>query len=508
MNRAKFPYLDRRLLGYSFLISFVFLTVCSKSSFLYPMNDWVDVHCFFTMGRSILDGLVPYRDLYEQKGPVLYFLYALAALLSSDSFFGVFVLEVTTFGLFLYFCGRLAQVYLGRSGLVYVIIAVLAALVPVSPAFAHGSSCEETCLFMLAYSLYSFALALHEDRPLTFWEAFWNGIFAAAVLYIKFTIVGFYMGLALFVIIWYLTKPAHLKSLLPTIGAFLLGVAALSLPVFGYFAVHGAVDDFITVYFYNNLFLYPTEVEGSRWDMIRECLKKTLQLNKSYSWLIYAAPAYFLLHVRKHWRSLLLTVITFAGLVIGTYWGGRGYTYYGLILCGFAVYGLLCIAWLIQLIPVRKWLEELNSKLPVIRYIALASVVLLLFSYSYKNNRNAYLMAYSKEDLPAYRFAATIRQTENAKLLNYGFLDAGFYFAADVEPNCKYFCTLNINTSDMWALQRECIESGSVDYIITRRYTLDRYSPDSSRYICIDEVTMPFEGVNFTYYLYQKQPDA
>ena len=51
------------------------LTVCTKSSFLYPLNDWVDVHCYFTVGRGILHGMVPYRDLYEQKGPLVYFLY-------------------------------------------------------------------------------------------------------------------------------------------------------------------------------------------------------------------------------------------------------------------------------------------------------------------------------------------------------------------------------------------------------------------------------------------------
>ena len=39
------------------LASYSVLAVCSKSSFLYPMNDWVDVNCFFTVGRGILHGL-------------------------------------------------------------------------------------------------------------------------------------------------------------------------------------------------------------------------------------------------------------------------------------------------------------------------------------------------------------------------------------------------------------------------------------------------------------------
>lgn len=507
MNKQLTSRLDKHLLLYSFLIAFGFLSICSKSSFLYPMNDWVDVNCFFTMGRSIWDGLVPYRDLYEQKGPVLYFLYAFASLISSDSFFGVFVLEVVTFGLFLYFSGRIAQLCLNGSKLSYLIVAFLAALIPVSPAFSHGSSCEETCLFFLAYGLYSVTLALTENRPLTFWESFINGVFAAAVLYIKFTMMGFYGALAVFVIFWYCTRPSHLKKLLSTIGGFIAGIVALSLPVYAYFALNGAVDDFITVYFHNNLFLYPAEFEGTRRDMIVTCLEKTLALNKSYSWLFRWGSLYLILDY-KNWRSAVMVSLTYLGLAIGTYWGGRGYTYYGLILCIFAVYGLIGFARLLQLIPIKKIIDKLPSWIRYVNIGALALAIVLLFNYSCKNSRNSYLLAYSKEEMPAYRFAATIRQTPNAKILNYGFLDAGFYFASDVTPNCRYFCTLNLNTAEMWAEQKKLIEGGQVDFIITRRYTLDRYSPDSSKYVCIDQVTMPFEGVNFTYYLYQKRPGA
>ena len=85
---------DHRLLLFSMGIAALFLLIHSKSSPLYAMNDWVDVHCFFTMGRGILDGQVPYMDLYEQKGPVLYFLFALAALIDGALLAGFVVDEV------------------------------------------------------------------------------------------------------------------------------------------------------------------------------------------------------------------------------------------------------------------------------------------------------------------------------------------------------------------------------------------------------------------------------
>lgn len=96
-------------MGFALLVSFAVLAVCSKNSFLYPMNDWVDVNCFFTVGRGMTHGLVPYQDLYDQKGPLLYSIYALAALISEQSFLGVFVIETLLFALFLHVGGRLAE---------------------------------------------------------------------------------------------------------------------------------------------------------------------------------------------------------------------------------------------------------------------------------------------------------------------------------------------------------------------------------------------------------------
>lgn len=499
--KAFFCSFRGRLLLLSMVFSVLFLGICSKSSPLYPLNDWVDVHCFFTMGRGILDGIVPYRDLYEQKGPVLYFLFALAALISDRSFLGVFLMELVTYGLFLYFSGRIAAIYLEEKPVVYFIVAILGAVIPVSKAFAHGGGAEQLCLFMLAYSLWSVLSALHEKRPLSFWEAFLNGVFAAAVLYIKFTIVGFYLGLALFVLIWYPSEKYSSKALITTIGQFLLGVGAVSAVVFGYFAIHGAVADFLTVYFYNNLFLYPVETQGSKLELIENCLRSTLQTNGSYSWLITVGLFLFLLQLRIHWRDLVMTLLTFLGLTAGTYWGGRGYTYYGLILAGYALFGLIALVKAIKM-------TKLTLRIPiptVVTVLALAMTAALLVNYCFDKSGNTYLMNYEKEDHPAYRFAQTINTVEDAKVLNYGFLDGGFYYAAGVNPSNKFFCTLNINAPDMWESQRTAINNCEVDFVITRHYPLSSYSVDHSGYELVEESNFYFEGIDFPYFLYQKK---
>lgn len=495
---------NRVLFLWCMAISAIFLAICSQNSFLYLLNDWVDVHCFFTMGRSILDGLVPYRDLYEQKGPVLYFLYAIASMLSRDTFWGVYILEFITFGLFLYFSGKIAALYLGDSKIIFLMTALLATIIPVSSAFSHGGSVEELTLFTLVYSLYSVLKALKEERPLTFGEAVCNGICASVVLWIKFTIMGFYIGLCLFVLVWYISKRYSLLTLLKTVGQFLLGVAIVSAIVFLYFGIHGALDDLFTVYFYNNLFLYPSEWEGSRWDLIVYCLKCTIQLNTRYWFLILLGLGGLFLQILKGWRQFLCVMLCFAGLVIGTYWGGKNFPYYGMIFPVFSIFGLIFPVQVFRRIRARIPIGFSFPKKALAGWIAIALCVPLLMGFAYRNGGNVHLMGYEKDAHPAYRFAKIINTVEDATLLNYGFLDGGFYYAAGVTPNCKYFCYFNIPAPDMWKTQNEMISNGEVDFIVTRKYKLTQYSPNSSHYVCVDEATMLYGSTEYTYYLYQK----
>lgn len=496
---------NRTLLLWSLFLSALFIGLGSKSSPLYPMNDWVDVNCFFTVGRGIIDGLVPYRDLMEQKGPVLYFIYAFITLFSRDSFLGVYLMEVLTFSLFLYFSGKISRLYLGNSPVVYILQAVLAAAIVTSWSFTHGGSVEQHFLCILTYGMYSVLSAIQENRPLSWKEALLNGIFAGLILWIKYTTLGFYLGLALFVLIWYLTDPSLRTHLLKTIGQFLLGIGIVSAAVMVYFVANNAVNDLFTVYFYNNIFLYGADIQGSRLLSIWNCLKSAIKYNTNYGWLICSGFFWLLLRRDGHRKAALMTVLCFGGLCIGTYWGGLPYDYYGLVFAAFCIFGL--IVWVDFLRSTR--LFDLWNQMLLPRAVsvcaALSIVMCVLLIGTLEFNQNLYLTRFKKDDTVQYRFAQTIQTTENPSLLNYGFLDGGFYFASGATPACRYFCYLNIATSEMWQEQNACIANGEADFIVTRYYKLDQYAVDSSRYRLIDEYTHPFtENTTFTYYLYQR----
>lgn len=490
------------LLLFSFLTAAVFLGICSKSSPLYPMNDWVDVQCFLTMGKGLLNGLVPYVDLYEQKGPVLYFIYAIVALLCGENMLGQYLLEVITFGLFLYYSAKIAEIYLGNSKYRYPIIIILAAVIPTTRAFSHGGSVEQMCLFLFAYGLYSVLRACHENRPLTFREALVNGIFAGAALWIKFTMLGFYLGLCLFVLIWYLGWVRDFKKLLAAIGQFLLGMGIVSGVVFLYFLIAGGLKELFTCYFYNNIFLYSSESDTSMLRQIYQSFKNAMKINTVFPKLIGIGAIWLLIRIRKSPRDLMAVGLTFAGLAAGTYLG-KGYVYYGLVLAAYSVFGLIGIALLLRKIRVSALLHRVTGGDRIVCGVVITAILLVSGTLAYRNCSNTYLMSYEKEQLPQYQFAEIISETEDATLLNFGFLDGGFYYASDTLPTCPFFCTFNINAPGMWDTQYEYIEEGKVDYVITRRYQLEQYHVDSSKYELVDTAELYFEGVNFTYYLYR-----
>ena len=139
----------------------VLLLFCSGTSPLYNGHDWTDANTYLTMGRGLLHGVVPYRDLFDHKGPLLYFVYALGALLSPSGFFGIYLLQAAALGTALFFLYQTALLVLEDSARAAVYTAalpifLLTAGIYYLPANLDygGGSAEEFCIPLLAAALW------------------------------------------------------------------------------------------------------------------------------------------------------------------------------------------------------------------------------------------------------------------------------------------------------------------------------------------------------------------
>ena len=116
------------VLAYALLLAAAVLFFCSKSSFGYPINDWSDANIYFTIGKGMTRGQVVYRDLYDHKGPLLYALHALCALVSFDDFTGVYLMEMLFAAAFLAAVHQLLRLF-GVRRAAWLLLPVLSLLV-------------------------------------------------------------------------------------------------------------------------------------------------------------------------------------------------------------------------------------------------------------------------------------------------------------------------------------------------------------------------------------------
>lgn len=75
----------------------VLVAICSFGSSPLINNEGCDGYVFITMGRAMASGKVLYKDIFDLKGWYLFFFYAIAALISEKSLWGLFIIELIFF---------------------------------------------------------------------------------------------------------------------------------------------------------------------------------------------------------------------------------------------------------------------------------------------------------------------------------------------------------------------------------------------------------------------------
>lgn len=475
----------------------VTITICSKSSPLYPLNDWVDSNCFLTVGKSMLHGKVPYRDLFEQKGPLLYMLHVFAAWISETSFLGVYFIEIIACCIFLYLGFKTMQLY--RKGVSALLNPILAAVVYSASCFCHGDSAEELCLPLLAYAIYVGLKGIRCGKVPSNTECLLVGVTSACVLWIKFSILGFYFGWICVPMIL-LIRNGKVKKLFQMIVFIAGGVLLASLPVLLYFGANHALGDLWTVYFYDNLFAYSSVSESTVSFSLMNNLWTGIQNICNYNFIPMTIAAFGGLTMlkKKGKTDFCFILASFIGTFLLVYIGGRAYKYYSFIFSAFVPIGVVTAVESIR----YCYKEYLHFRISNVNYRCrsiLVSAICVVFLFVMCEN--TYLLHYKKIDMPQYQFAEMIEQVENATLLNYGFLDGGFYTTTGIVPNCRYFCKLNIELDAIMETQKEYVAQSLVDFVVTRDEKLE-----SDRYVCVATSMLFFEGTDRNYYLYRLIP--
>lgn len=450
-----------KMVVFCFILALVSLLICSESSPLYPLNDWFDANIYFTVGKGMVNGFVPYLDLFDHKGPIIYLIYGIGSLISSSSFIGVFILEVISFTIFLYYIYKIIVVFC-KEKFSYIILPVFTCLIVTSTAFVQGSSVEEFAFPLLSCGLY-YLIEYYKKQELSRIVYFVQGLFAGIILVLKFNLLGFWFGFMFFILIDLCLqekfKDAIFNSLI-FLSGMILPFAFFSI----YFLINGAFDEFIYTYFGLNLFGYANE-DISLIQMLKTGLVNfidSLLNNSLILFILFIGVFVFILNSSLKRRYKIMLSLTIIIMILGIFGGGRVYNYYLLFLLPLIIFSLIGIAKYYKKVIDRGF----NSKFKIILLVVFYISILLLTLYGANFRQNVFK---PKSEMIQYKLANIINKEEDKSILNFG-LDLGVYFATDTIPNVKYYFLTNFDPnvfSDNLNSQKEYIMKGKTNFIVT-----------------------------------------
>lgn len=488
------------LLSFVFATSFVVIMFCSESSFIYPINIWDDANCYLTVGRTMFKGGVLYQDIFEQKALYYYLLHVFASFISYKTFLGVFVWEIFSATVFLFFSYKTLRLFTSKN--VLFLLPLFLAICFSSQNFQYGDTAEEFSLCILSYPLYvtikNVKLKLEYSKK----ELILTGLCSGILLWTKFTLLGMFLGWAIIPVFIYLKEKKY-KKMGHSILYILYGVIIATVPVFIYHIATNSLKDLFQVYFYNNLFVYSSEdVVQSGFiskilTMVKYCIKLLLAHFAKDNLMLLVLLLVSVCTVFRECcaKNRLNILFMFASTSFFIFAGGLGNKYYSVTLDLFLIFSL---------IPLNNFFENfsLNFNKSVVKGIsysacAIVSILIVIFMPFHKEMRFV-----KKDDLAQYKFSKIINSTEDNSILNYGCLDDGFYLAAGVLPPIKYFCGLNVQVPEVMEGQNDIVLNGKTQYIVARQKELPG---DKYELIANEETLRPDKKGEIVHYLFKRK---
>lgn len=507
-----------RALGASALIALVLMLFFSSCSPLYPTNPWGEANAFFTMGRGVLAGKVPYRDLALKVGPVMVALHALAACISSTGFVGVWLLEIVAMTGTLYFAWKIAVKNSGRSALAMVCVALMGVLLVSGKAFVFGDTVEEFALPMQLWTLCDLLDYLQDDRRrMPAGHMLLHGVLAGCVFWLKYWLIGVHVVFIAVIAIDAMVRERGVGRSMKMCLEYLAGMMIATLPWLIYFGANGATIDLLDVYFCESWENLARDTQMLRYALMG--LASGVKNNPIAALAILCGAGYLLRRLaQRKWKATYTAICAaFACMVLIVYAKGERYRFLPLAMGAFL---MLCAEPMMFLVQYAWRKKKAYACL-------LTGAAAICAGYSCWSNDNLPFIGYPESELPQTKFAQIIAENGGGSILTYHIADNGFYLAADQIPQFKSFARSDAyftfydedamvvkEQKRLDALEAEdalisqeyqdrYLKEGRVEWVVSRRSDL------YYEYECVAEASSPYarstqaEKGAYQYYLYR-----
>lgn len=463
---------------YIILISvFTFLALFfgSRMSFFYATNEWSDVNLYFNMAKAMLNGRVLYTEVFDHKGPFIFFIYGLGYLISNDSFLGMFLIQIVLWLLAMYAVYFTARLFLSQSISFFVTLITALFLLKLIKA---GGSVEEFVLLFEFISMY-FILRFFispEKSSLKYNYMFIHGLLSSIVIFTKINLVIFWVFPLIGIFTTILLNKEY-KVLFKNILAYLIGFSIITALVIGYLYVNDALIEAYNVYIDLNIKYSNVSGAGRIITSLINLIALSIEpmsLMLMFPLGVFLFSGTLLKNKIGHW-SILLSGLS---LYFAIFSSSTLQIYYPLPLLVFSMLGLVAIAFRLE-----KYLGGNFSVKSLVFLTILFNFVAVSIKSPLTNTRVETWILGDKAFTPTvitHKLVKEIKKEKNPTLLNLGFgLANNLFTTCNIVPNVKYFVRPNLTYHIYPQLRNEqvkYIEEKKTLFIVVPSYIYEKNS--------------------------------
>ncbi len=210
---------------------------------------------FLYTGWRILNGDIPYLQIWDHKPPLVYFVNAIGLGLSGESFWGVWLVRLFCLSFSVYITWLLLEKYFGS------LVAMLTSIIWVTnlpPILGQGNFTTEYTIPLQALALYLAALAF-ERRDKSFLRYFLIGVLGGLAFTTKQTSIGLWLAIGLFLLIDGFTNKQLKSNLLRFSGLTAGSLLVIALTLVGFKLSNTLSDFWDQAFLFNFAYIAPGE---------------------------------------------------------------------------------------------------------------------------------------------------------------------------------------------------------------------------------------------------------
>lgn len=409
------------------LLSSAILLFSSIDSPLHTSFRHVDSAWFFMEGKAWMEGMIPYLDFADSKGPFLFLFYGIAYLISPTNYWGVYMLHCIYFSFVFYVAYLVGHncLFASRNSNQRILLSFCGAALLGLFYFTYRHNemrCEDICQLQLLYLIYSLCchmLSVPKTRSITY--GLLDGVAIGSALLIKWNIGIAFMAIP--IANWIIVLIRR-ENLVKVVSGFFLGLFIILIPFIMYFLSKGCLHMFVNEYILHTGQTFSNSDTG----LINAYLNELRLALTSSSFLGFVAmfvPIWFFRHL--DWRLKYLPtccgLFMFFFLTIGK--GGLGY--YHQAEDGWFVFSTCILAIVIQRLVKRSFIT-----------IAISILLVLSFNiaWAFRYHRN---LIYGSE---AHSFTIVdnkLRQLKYPLILHWDYFETGIGIGSRALPACRYW---------------------------------------------------------------------